>query len=396
MANIRDNNLKNINRLFFFIYLIVIFITQGWLDSFAQFSGIINYSYLYDNNPFKQPAGDEEYVNSITTNLNYQLFDKEFYLFYSGNLNAFQNISDRFFQYHSFGANYAFTLGESEEENVFLGANYDLKRGTSDYRIYDYNQFSSFINGKFSVAENVYGRVGYKLTYKNYPSLYNLTHFENLFFGQVSAFFKTKTGLFLNASFGNKNYSMTEVITSSSGFKGKGKGGGSMIKYNRNESDIDLMQLRTLIKVSQSLFENTGMSIYYLNRTNLNKSEQNLQSSDFIYSDDQDLWDDPYGFHSNEFGIEVTQRLPFEFTLKLSGEYARRHFTSNLADSLNLIQRIDGKTSLWIGVSKIFTSIPVFESFVVTVEYMFINNESNMYLFNYKNNMAQLGLEVEF
>ena len=189
---------------------------------------------------------------------------------------------------------------------------------------------------------------------------------------------------------------MTETVTSSSGFMGKGKGYGSMIKYNQNESNINIMQLRTSVKVSQSLFENTGIGIYYLNRTNLNKSEQNLQSSDFIYSDDQDLWDDPYGFQSNEYGIEFTQRLPVDFTLKLSGEYARRHFTSNLADSLNLIQRIDGKTSIWIGLSKIFSSVPVFDSFAITVEYLLINNESNMSLFNYKNKMVLGSLELEF
>jgi hypothetical protein len=396
MANIRDNNLKNIDRLFLLVYLMSALILAGASNSFAQFSGIINYSFLYDNNPFKQPVGNEEYINSVTTNLNYRLFEKELYLFYSGNLNAFQNISDRFFQYHSFGANYAFSLSDGGEENIFLGANYDLKRGTSDYRIYDYNQFSSFINGKFSITENVYGRAGYKLTLKNFPSLYDLTHFENLFFGQVSTFLETKTGLFLNASLGNKNYSMTETITSSTGFKGNGKGYGSMMRYNQNENNINVLQLRTSLKISQSLFENTGMSVSYLNRLNLNKLDQNLQSTDFIYSDDQDLWDDPYGFQSNEYGIELTQRLPFDFTVKLSGEYARRHFTSNLADSLNLIKRVDGKSALWFGISKIFQSMPVFESFEITVEYMFINNESNMFLFNYKNNMAQLGLEVEF
>lgn len=374
----------------------IVLIISGASDSFAQFSGVINYSFLYDNNPFKQPVGNEEYINSVTTNINYKLFDKEFYLLYSGNLNAFQNISDRFFQYHSFGANYAFSLGDGEEENIFLGADYDLKRGTSDYRIYDYNQFSSFLNGKFSISENVYGKAGYKLTIKNYPSLYNLTHFENLFFGQVSTFLKTKTGLFLNASLGNNNYSMTETVTSSTGFKGNGKGYGSMMRYNQNENSINIMQLRTSLKISQSLFENSGMSIYYLNRKNLNKSEQNLQSSDFIYSDDQELWDDPYDFQSNEYGIELTQKLPFDFTVKLSGGYARRHFTSNLADSLNSTQRIDGKTEWWFGISKNFTSVSVFESLAVTAEYMFINNESNMSLFNYKNSMAQIGLELEF
>jgi hypothetical protein len=372
--------------------LIVILSSAGLL---AQLSGTVRYSMLYDNNPFKEQLGSDEYINSVTTDLNYKLFDKEFYLFYSGNLNVFKNLSDRFFQYHSFGANYSFILGSGAEENIFLGVDYSFKKGTIDYNIYNYNQLSAFINGKFILTDNIFGKAGYKLTTKNYPSLYNLTHFENLFYTQASTFFETKTGLFLTLTFGNKNYSMIET-TSSSGFYGKGKGMGSMYKSIKNESNVNISQLRTSLKISQSVFENTGISAFYLSRINMNKGGQNLQSADFVYSDDQDLWDDPYGFHSNEYGIEITQRLPLDFTIKLSGEYLRRHFTSNLADSLNIIQRIDGKTEYWIGISKTFYSIPLFQELEVTAEYMFINNGSNMQLFNYKNSLAQFGLRLEF
>ncbi|MCX6151522.1 MAG: hypothetical protein NTX22_13405 [Ignavibacteriales bacterium] len=387
--------MKNINKLFLSIQLLSLILISNSTFIHAQFSGSVNYSLLYDNNPFKQQVGSEEFVNSVSTYLSYQPFDKEFYLFYSANLNAFQNISDRFYQYHSLGTNYSFVLGDGEADNIFMGAGYNLKRGTLDYSIYDYNQFTAYINGKISIAENIIGSAGYKLTTKNYPSLYDLTHFENLFFGQVSTFFETKTGLFLDVALGNKNYSMVETVGSTMGGKGMGMGKGAAMNIIRNESNVNITQLRSSLKISQSIFENTGIAAYYLNRTNLNNSGQNLQSTDFIYSDDQDLWDDPYGFQSNEYGAELTQKLPLDFTLKINGSYSRRHFTSNLADTLNLTQRIDGKTEMWFGVSKIFNSVPLFKSLEITAEYMLINNDSNMSLFNYKNKMAQFGFQLE-
>lgn len=395
MVNIQGEMLIKKNKLLIALQFLSLILIFNSAELKAQLSGTIRYSTLYDNNPFKEQIGSEEFINSVAANFNYQLFDKEFYLSYSGNLNVFKNISDRFFQYHSFGTNYSFILGGGEEENIFLGADYSFKKGTTDYKVYDYNQFSAFINGKYFITEDIFGKVGYKLTRKKYPSLYNLTHFENIFYGQASTFFETKTGLFLNIFFGNKNYSMTETV-SGVDYYGKGKSMGAAHRIVKNESNVNISQLRTSVKISQSAFENTGISAYYLNRINLNNSGQNLQSTDFIYSDDQDLWDDPYGFQSNEYGLELTQRLPLDITIKLSGEYSRRHFTSNLADSLNMIQRIDGKTEFWFGISKTFYSILLFQELEITLEYMFINNDSNMLLFNYKNNLAQFGLRLEF
>lgn len=395
MEKIQGENLTNTYKYFWILFVIILFIAAS-VNVSAQISGTVSYGMLYDDNPFREATGSEEYVNSFSTGLNYQPFDKEFYLMYEGNLNTFKNVGDRFYQYHSFGLNYSAVLGEAEEENIFMGADYDIKKGTSDYSIYDFNMYSAYINGKFNLMDNLFGKIGYRVSSRNYPSLYDLTHFENLLYGQVSTFFETKTGLFLDLAFGNKNYSMVETPDSLTGMMGKGYGKGAMAKQNGYEKNVNATQLRASFKISQSVFENTGISVFYLNRQNLNTSGKNLQSADFVYSDDQELWDDPYSFSSNEYGMSITQKLPLDFSVRLSGAYSRRHYTTNLADSLNIIQRIDGKADFWFNLSKTFESVPIFESLELTFDYMFIKNDSNMSLFKYKNNIAHFGIGLEF
>ncbi len=381
----------------FFNKFLIVFIIAATTTVRAQLSGSVGYSLLYDDNPFREISGGEEFVNSVSTGINFQPSpDNEFYLIYQGNVNAFRNVGDRFYQYHSFGLNYNAVLGNAGEENIFMGADYDIKKGTSDYSIYNYSVYSVYINGKIDLAENIFGKIGYRLSSRNYPSLYDLTHFENLFYGQVSTFFETRTGLFVDIAFGNKNYSMVEETNDSTGMVGKGKGKGAMAKANNYEKNVNAVQLRTAVKISQSVFENTGISLFYLNRINLYSSGKNLQSADFIYSGDTELWDDLYSFSGNEYGVTLTQKLPLEFTLKLSAGYSRRHYTVNIADSLNLTQRVDGKAEYWLGISKTFESVPLFESLELTFDYMLIRNNSNMSLFTYKNNIAHFGIELNF
>lgn len=357
-------------------------------------SGTVDYSLFYDDNPLRQNDGSEEYINSFQTRLDFQPFEKEFYLFYSGGFDAFRNLSSRNYQNHYFGVNYAFALSDSSVENIFTGLNYSLKKGTSDYAVYDFNQVFAFLNGNFHLADNIVLQPGYRIAYKNFPELYNLTYTENLGTLGLSAFFETKTGLFLQTVLGNKNYSTTEVLESvMSPGKQQGKGRRS---FQSITNEINITQLRTSVKISQSLSGSTGSNIYYLNRTNLSDNKQNFQSTELIYSDDSDLWDDPYGFESNEIGFEITQMLPLSITAKFSVDYAKRRYLNNAADSLNLTQRLDDKTEIWTGISKSFNSVPLLESIELGLEYMYIINKSNTGLFDYKNNLLQFSLQFGF
>jgi hypothetical protein len=361
---------------------------------FAQFSGSIGYSWFFEDNPQRIPTGNSEYVNSVKSDLDFKLFNKELYLNYSGNFNAFNIINDRTFQMHSLGINYAFNTTSQDEENIFSGINYSMKKGTGEYTAYDFGQTSGFINGKFQIDETFFLRPAFSTSYKIFPALNNLIHYENLFSSQLSKFFETRTGLFFEAGIGSMNYSFDKESTISTSGSGSGNRNGK--KSSNTTQSFNVVQFRTMIKISQSLFGNTGINVHYLYRKNLKDNKGIFQSANYIYSGDDELWDDPYGYSSNEIGTELTQKIPFDITLKLNAEFSNRHYTNNISDTLNLAQRIDERFGLWGGISKTFEELPIIDNLELSIEYLLIDNKSNSAIFSYKNNMILFGFQVNF
>ena len=360
----------------------------------AQLSGTVGYSYFYDDNPLRTKIGENEFVNTVKSDLSYRFFDKELYLNYSGNFNSFKTIGDRTYQLHAFGLNYAFKSGDQEDENIFTGLSYSLKKGTGDFSAYNYTQIGGFLNGKFALGETSFILGAFNSNYKKFPSLSSLIHFENFLSTQFSTFFSSGTGVFLEVGAGIMDYSYEFVSMPSMAGNGKGKMMGRTASVTTEKFSVT--QVRSMIKVSQSIFEGTGINFHFLYRTNLKENKGMFQSADYIYSGDDELWDDPYGFHSNEIGSEFTQKIPYDMLLKISAEYSTRHYTNNLADSLNLIQRVDQRFGMWAGISKVFNEIPFINSVELSLEYMLINNKSNMSSFEYKNNLLLFGVQVGF
>jgi hypothetical protein len=365
----------------------------------GQFSGNVFYTYFYDDNPLRSSSGDKEFANIFKTDLNYRFFDRELYLTYTGNYNMFQTSSDRNYQFHSLGISSGFKIGDTEDENLFTGLNYNIKRGISDYISYDYNQVTAFLNGRFPLSETSFIQPSYNLNYKNFSALNDLIHLENYISVQFSTFFDTKTGIFLDAGLGNKYYSYDEETTRYV-FSGTGHGrlqnNNPTVITNKSQRAYNVIQLKTMLKVSQSIFDNTGINAFYQHRFLLADGKGIYQSSDYVYSGDDELWDDPYGYSSNEYGTGLTQKLFSDITIKIGAQYSNRHYTNNIADTLNLTQRIDKRFELWAGISKTFNEVPVISSVDLMLEYMYVKNTSNTSLFAYKNNMAMLGIQFNF
>jgi hypothetical protein len=376
------------------ILIVLIFALVPNNRGIAQLSGSIGYSWFFEDNPQRIPTGKSEYVNSVKSDLNLRIFDKEIYLNYSGNFNEFSIINDRTFQMHSLGLNYAFNTTSGDDENIFSGINYSMKKGTGEYSAYDFGQTSGFINGKFQIDETFFLKPAYSTSYKIFPALNNLVHYENLISSQLSKFFETRTGIFFEAGIGSMNYSfINESLLPGSGSVSGNRHGK---QSSNNTLSFNVVQFRTMLKISQSLFENTGINAHYLYRKNIKDNKGVFQSADYIYSGDDELWDDPYGYSSNEIGAELTQKIPYDITVKLNAEFSNRHYTNNLSDTLNLSQRIDERFGLWGGISKTFEEVPVIDNLELTIEYLLINNSSNSAIFTYKNNMLLFGVQLGF
>ncbi|MGE5682797.1 MAG: hypothetical protein ACM34K_18175 [Bacillota bacterium] len=378
------------------VTVFIIFLLISFHSTKAQLSGGIDYSLIYNDNPYRLSDGSEEFVNSYMVNLGYQPLKEKLNLSYSFGLNDFRNIADRSYNLHSFGFNYSFKFLDTsqEEENVSFGASYTLKQNNSDDKLYKYNAYSFSASGKFYLTDNLLFVSGYKFNKKNYPSLFNLTYTDNSAYLRSSLFFETGTALHLETQLGNRAYSIKNL---SQGYSTSSQYSHQMGRMGRS-ADVkttDETQLLTTFKVSQSIFENTGINIYYSLRNNLNKSSS-ISLTEFMYSDDEDLWDDPFSFEGSDLGSEFLQILPWDMTFKISGQYSTRRYKENLADSLNLRQRHDGRTELWFGLSKEFNSVPLLNSIELGVEYMHIINSSSENYFTYKNNLFLFRAGVSF
>lgn len=361
----------------------------------AQINGEINYTLIHNDNPYRTSDGSQDYISSYSAGLNYQPWKEKFSLSYAFELNDFRNLSEKSYNHHSLGFSYSFKfLNAREEENVSVGGSYLLKQNNSGDELYKYMAYSVSAKGHFYFLDNLLFAAGYKLFNKNYPSLYDLTYFDNSAYSRLSVFFETNTALHLEAQLGNRAYSINNLYTLNYGSQAHGNRKGKMSRQE-DEKSASVTQLLTTFKISKTVFENTGINFYYSLRSSLNKSST-ISLTEFMYSDDEDLWDDPFSFQSNNFGSELLQILPWDMALRISAEYSGRRYTENLAASLSNSQRTDKRTEFWIGLSKELFSIPFISSTVFGLEYMHITNKSSEASFSYKNNLLLLSAGISF
>jgi hypothetical protein len=382
--------------------LLVFMLFVGFNQLQAQISGTVGYSIYYSNNPFRINDGTEEYVNSLLTSLHIQPLEYLPVLSYSFDLNSFKNYSDRSYSNHSINLDYSFMLLDTAHgKNISLGVQYIKKNNPSGEGIYKYNSIGFNGLSKFFLTDRLAFISGYSFNYKNYPSLYNLTYKDNLIFARLSAFFKTKTSLHFEISIGNRKYSIKqESIFEPIPPLPDGNGEFESLQpatpvVVQNLIETSVTQLHAILKVSQSLSSETGINLFYRFNRNLNHNTS-INHTEFMYSDDEDLWDDPYGYEGGDVGSTLTRILPYDITFKLSGEYSKRKYIENIVDSVMLKQRYDSRTELWLGFSKDFDNLPFLESLTSDILFMHSINNSNERFFSYKNNALIIKILFNF
>ncbi|MEI7811847.1 MAG: hypothetical protein WCJ01_05405 [Ignavibacteria bacterium] len=383
--------MKKILSVILSAFLTVLIFSYNSLTA-QEFSGGVNYSILFTDNPYRLSNGTNEYINSYQAELNYSPFENGPGLTYSFGLNDFRNLTDRSYYNHSVGLNYSFALWDtSHGENISLGAAYVYKTNTSGESTYSYNIYSLNASGNFYLDGSLLLSSGYNYSRKNYPSLYNLAYNDNSLFSRLSLFFETNTAIHFEIAVANRGYSIKDM-TVIEDLHAKNMG---MSKNNVSLKETNITQLRSMLKISQSLFENSGINAYYMLRNNLDKNN-GISLTEFMYSDDDDLWDDPYIYEGYDIGSEFTQTLPWNLSLKLSAQYSDRRYKENLVDTVYFRQRLDTKKEFWFELTKKFDSVPLVKSLEAGFEYMYIINDSNENYFTYKNNLFLLKVGISF
>jgi hypothetical protein len=264
--------------------------------------------------------------------------------------------------------------------------------GRGDYRFYDNTQLSLYANLKHSFAERLAGRASYSFRSVSFSELSDFDYTEHYGFIQGTFSLPTRTTLILEADIGTKIYSTPNYdSTMQQPNQGKGKGRAQQIAA----STPSVTQLIGLARIGQPLMEGTGLSLTTTYQVNLQKESRYLSSEYGTISDDE-LFDDHYGYEGLQTSMTLTQLLPAEMQMKLTGSLQSRNYSERPAYDLSGNQiagtREDTRKVMTVQLEKRFESLGV----SLGLSYDYIINRSNDVFYDYTNNALTVRLSYAY
>jgi hypothetical protein len=260
---------------------------------------------------------------------------------YSGSYNYFTSVPGRTNQVHGGQLTYASIFGDDEETLLNAAATYGVRTDREDYAYYDNSLFTLSGSLKHQFSESFTGRTGYAFRLTRFANLATFNYAEHAVYMQGSVFLPSQTTIIGQVDLGMKLYSTpNEDSTASSA--GRGRRSSAL-------SSPGVTQLVGSIRVGQSLFERTGLSMAGGYQINLRKDTRYLGSTAGLIADD-DIFDDHYGYEGPQASVMLTQILPWESKVKLTGSWQRRMYTTQPAydDAGNVLaaNRLDTRSDV--------------------------------------------------
>lgn len=351
----------------------------------AQFDVEANVAGMYDdniNNNYLQ-IGDKISMLSLNTGYSVSYPDWEIRLFYDGNLNYYQSVIERTNQIHSGNLNVVRYSGEDSENVLNLGLSFGQGFYHDSYSFYNHSTVSASVNYKYVLSETMINKLGYVFRSVSFAELGDFSYTEHGVSGNLSFALPTNTTVIAQTDLGAKFYPLANTTEGSSGVR---KGTASIMP--------SVAQLTGMVRVGQSIFEGTGLSLTTRYQWNIQKQTRYLSSSYGVISDDE-LFDDHYGYEGLQASLMLTQILTESMLLRITGGWQNKTYSTLGAYDLSGGQvadsRIDNRSYVSFFVEKEFDL-----GFSLKGAYEFIRNASNDAYYDYRNNAATLQLTVPF
>lgn len=366
---------------FFTMCLVLIASTLTW----SQFQVEASLGSMLDDNVNNNTLRLADRITTLGLQVGYDWITDatNTHVLYSGTYNYFSVVPGRTFQYHTAGLTYAQLFGENEQTLWNAGAAYNTRTDREEYAFYDHSAFSLNTTLKHQLSESVLGRTGYTFRIMQFSELTAFDYAEHSLFVQTSFFLPSHTTLIMEADLGYKLY-RTPNDDSSMVRQGRGRASSAI-------ASPSVLQATGLVRVGQSLAENTGLSFTALYQLNIQKEARYLGTEYGMISDDE-VFDDHYGFEGPQASLMLTQMLPWEMTARLTGGWQRRFYASQPAyDVFGVLvaaDRLDTRMALNVQLH-----VPI-DALRCTAGIAFdhIVNRSNDAFFTYTNNAVSLQL----
>lgn len=400
-------------------FFCLLFAAFGFLPANAQWVKSFSVGTIYDDNAFRTYTAKPDYVTQLSGYLarEHQGERWQSRIFYRGNYNIFGRYSERNYFFQQAGV--ALTrpaLGGKKRDALFLGANGAQRVNRNLYDYYDLAEVTAFANAKLYLASASFTQFGYRWRGRWYSNLESFSYAEHFLFARLTHSFPSRTTLVLETNYGRKIYlQQTSTVgidspTENNRQYGEHRGGMERM-WNDGWSDNDAMmsssrpqvgQWAALLRVAQSLTANTGLSGEFTVRRNHANAVRYLAGQVAGYTSEDELFDDRYGYESEEVSLNFTQLLPWQMSLKLGGEVQWKNYpnrpaldlTGNPLASGEL--RDDRRTTGWIALSKSLMLDENGKSLDVVGEYNLIENQSNDRFYDFRSGAVTVGVGMKF
>lgn len=378
------NKLNFVGNVSLKTYMFILILIAGQSEMLGQWSFSLSSSQELNDNPFRSPIAESELISTFNLGVERELDD--FNLLYYGSFSLFNKSVLRNYYWHQLG------LYTSTDKSIY-GIYAEQRLNKTDFNFYNYMNFTGYL--RHSLEMDLFlPTILASATYKKYE---NAPEYDNLFLSaglNINKGFETKTTFIIQAVFNYKNYLNTGTSSS-------GRGNGRMVSTSGSPK-ITTSQFYFNTRVAQSLFENTGLAAFYINRSLLGGSGTWEGSYDYNYSDESDLYDDPVSRNENSFGVELTQILPLNIIFKSGYNYGVRDYPTQgiYTDAENYsveLDRSDTNSYMFLSLNKSFSIDLNDQSFInVGLSYGILSNESNSYWYDYKSNQFLLNINLQF
>lgn len=365
--------------------ILSLFLMAAWTPALAQFSVEAGLETMIDDNVNNNALRLSDRISSLGLQTGYDWITDATStgLFYNGGYNYFTMVPGRTNQTHTGGVTFAHVFGENEETLWNAAATYGTRLDREDYAFYDNTSFTLSSTLKHQLSESILGRVGYTLRFMRFSNLASFNYAEHQVFAQTSFFLPSQTTIIGQLDLGMKLYSTPNEDSTTAG-QSRGRRSSAL-------SSPGVTQMTGSVRVGQSLFQNTGLSVTAGYQINLRKEIRYLSSSYGLVADDE-IFEDHYGYEGPQTSVMLTQILPWDMKLRVTGSWQRRTYAAQAAYDEAGIQvgaeRLDTRRAF-----NVQWHIPVRAlGFTVGLAYDRIWNASNDSFYAYTNNAFTLQL----
>ena len=358
----------------------------------------------YDDNIYLTPDKISDAIEDVEFKLGYFIKPHPqksvFNLYNHSEYIAYLSYGEKNIFLNNLGAAYVHAIGKNKNVKLYTGGNWFLRKNKSEYNYYDYNQIYMYNNWQFRINKT-FLKIGYNFRYRNYAYLTDLSNAQHYVFVQFNHSFKTRTSIIMESDFGYKAFKGIETysnITVPSG----GHGRRMPAQQTVTETVTPTMShIILLARVAQSITKKIGIFVQYKRQISL------TDQTDYInfdsYSQNDELFDEPFSYSSSGFSSKLTFLLPKAYKMELSGYYTSKNYISERAyiseddtEGLGDI-REDTKKGANFRFSKTFSpKSKHIQSVKTFLNYNYINNQSNSYWYNYNDNTISFGLSIQF